>query len=84
MHVFMKKVSDVHGRVMSLTMGSDNWVVLSGLDEIKEFSMKDTATYRPRKNDVLSGQHEHYENTIRGNALISFFFFQICTLLKSR
>ena len=55
----MKKVSDVHGRVMSLTMGSDNWVVLSGLDEIKEFSMKDTATYRPRKNDVLSGQHEH-------------------------
>lgn len=50
----MKKVSDVHGRVMSLTMGSDNWVVLSGLDEIKEFSMKDTATYRPRKNDVLS------------------------------
>ena len=62
MHVFMKKVSDVHGRVMSLTMGSDNWVVLSGLDEIKEFSMKDTATYRPRKNDVLSGYHEQQKN----------------------
>ena len=40
LHVMMKKVSDVHGRVMALNMGTETWVVLSGLDEVKEFSME--------------------------------------------
>ena len=83
MHVLMKKVSDVHGRVMSLAMGSDNWVVLSGLDEIKEFSMKDTATYRPRKNDVLSGNHEQQKFKVLSKFYKISLFLQICTLSKS-
>lgn len=55
LHVMMQKVSEVHGRVMALNMGTETWVILSGLEEVKEFSMKESATHRPRTNDVLSG-----------------------------
>jgi len=32
---------------MSVALGEDVWVVLTGLDAIKEFSMLDEATHRP-------------------------------------
>ena len=53
MHVVMRRLSDVYGRFMAIELGSELWVVLSGLDEIKEYSMNDEATYRLRSNNTL-------------------------------
>ena len=61
MHVAMKKISDVYGRCMRIGLGNQVWVSLSGLDEIRDFSMQDSATYRPRSNDVLSDLYSFEE-----------------------
>ena len=36
-----------YGPVMSVALGEDVWVVLSGLEEIKDFSMREEAVDRP-------------------------------------
>lgn len=41
-----------YGNVMSLGLGSDQWVVLSGLEEIKAFGMKTEAMARPPMPDL--------------------------------
>jgi len=43
----MHKLACQYGPVMSVALGEDVWVVLTGLDAIKEFSMLDEATHRP-------------------------------------
>ena len=89
MHVAMKKISDVYGRCMRIGLGNQVWVSLSGLDEIRDFSMQDSATYRPRSNDVLSdlysfeeplGKYSKYKDVsvlpqFGKKALYFFFFF---------
>nr|AKH03515.1 cytochrome P450 3076A1 [Paracyclopina nana] len=46
-HLAMSKLSQIYGNIMSVGLGSDTWVILSGFDEIREFSMKSEATSRP-------------------------------------
>ena len=36
-----------YGNIMSVGLGSDQWVVLSGFEEIKAFAMKSEAVSRP-------------------------------------
>ena len=43
----MTKLCKQYGNVMSIGLGSDQWVVLSGLEEIKAFSMNSEAVSRP-------------------------------------
>lgn len=46
-HAAMAKLSLQYGRIMSVGLGDETWIVLSGFDEIKEFSMKSEAVSRP-------------------------------------
>ncbi len=53
MHLLSKR----YGPIMSVGLGSDVWVVLSGMEEIKSFCMKDETIDRPESamfNDVYS------------------------------
>ena len=43
----MHRLSQLHGPVMSVALGGDVWVVLTGLEAIKQFSMMDETTGRP-------------------------------------
>ncbi len=51
-----------YGNIMSVGLGSDQWVVLSGFEEIKAFSMKTEAVsrpYMPSLNELYSFNKEH-------------------------
>ena len=41
------KLCQTYGNVMSIGLGSEQWVILSGFEEIKAFSMKSEAVSRP-------------------------------------
>jgi len=43
----MANLSRIYGNIMSVGLGNETWVVLSGFKEIKEFSMKSSAVSRP-------------------------------------
>ena len=49
----MHRLAEQHRtRAMTVGLGTDLWVVLSGLDEIKKFSMSDEATFRPEMHNL--------------------------------
>ena len=41
------RLSEDYGPVMTVALGSDVWVILSGLEAIKEFGMNEAAVARP-------------------------------------
>ena len=41
------RLSKDYGPVMTVALGSDVWVILSGLEAIKEFGMNEAAVARP-------------------------------------
>ena len=43
----MHRLGEIHGSVLKVGLGSDVWVVLTGLEEIKQFTMMEETTSRP-------------------------------------
>ena len=43
----MYNLSKTYGNCLTVGLGPDEWVILSGLQEIKEFSMNPNALSRP-------------------------------------
>ena len=41
----MHALSEVYGRVMRVMLGDQEWIVLSGLAEIKQFAMSQQSTF---------------------------------------
>lgn len=64
----MHRLSEIHGNTMRVGLGSDVWIILTGLEEIKEFTMMDETTFRPDLtvlNEIYSfGKEAQGINTI--------------------
>lgn len=52
MHGASQKYAKGHG-AMTIGLGSDFWVILNGIDEIKKFSMSDHGVDRPDLGSLL-------------------------------
>ena len=44
-HTCVCRMSEVYGRVMRVMLGDQEWIVLSGLEEIKQFAMTQESTF---------------------------------------
>jgi hypothetical protein len=53
-HDAMLNLSKIYGNIMTVFLGDDDWIVLSGFDEIKAFSMNSEAIQRPHNATLMS------------------------------
>ena len=53
-HKSTMNICQKYGHITKLGLGSEEWVILTGFEEIKEFSMKSEAISRPHMPALIS------------------------------